>query len=130
MLAWLTVAGMLAEEPGVAGLGERIALRRQQVFSARELNVVLEDVDAAFVALENYFEPKALECDRFDGLSFVMPGDWRFSVRRSKTEPVVRINFEARLSADTMLSEGINVLRVLEPYRGDEVDWLAGFRLQ
>jgi phosphomannomutase len=73
---------------------------------------------------------KASDVDHFDGLSFVMPGDWRFSLRRSKTEPVVRINFEARKTGETLIEEGVKVLGLLEPFRADDVSWLANFRIQ
>ena len=62
-------------------------------------------------------------------LSFEMPGDWRFTLRQSKTERVVRVNFEARKTADTLLEKGLQVFEVLEPFRADENDWLANFRI-
>ncbi|HBN5340562.1 phosphomannomutase CpsG, partial [Enterobacter sp. AD2-3] len=42
------------------------------------------------------------EIDRTDGISMAFP-QWRFNLRSSNTEPVVRLNVESR--ADTALME-------------------------
>ena len=59
-----------------------------------------------------------------------MAGGWRFSVRRSKTEDFIRLNFEARGQADSLMEEGVRVFERLEAFRDDDADWLAGFYLQ
>ncbi|HHS94396.1 MAG TPA: phosphomannomutase, partial [Rhodobacterales bacterium] len=41
--------------------------------------------------------------DEMDGLGFDM-GDWRFNLRSSNTEPVVRLNVEARGDAASVLA--------------------------
>ena len=47
-----------------------------------------------------------------DGLGFEM-GDWRFNLRSSNTEPVVRLNVEARGDAE-LVEQGVKrVKRVL-----------------
>lgn len=128
MFAWLTVLGLIAD--GKPTLGEQIDARKKQVSITPEINVALTDVDRAFAAMLSEFESEALDVDHFDGLSFSMPGDWRFSLRRSKTEPVVRVNFEARHTSDNLLAEGPRVFKSLEPYRGDDRDWLENFVIQ
>jgi len=44
-----------------------------------------------------------------------MPGGWRFSLKRSKTEDLVRLNFETRGAADDLLDQGEEVLSLLRP---------------
>ncbi len=128
MFAWLTVLRLVNEKR--ASLKELIDAQKSEVCCTPEINVSLNDVDAAFAkALEVYGE-QAAHVDHFDGLSFSMPGDWRFSLRRSKTEPVVRLNFEARRKPDTLLEEGLKVFDLLESYRADEKDWLKRFHIQ
>jgi phosphomannomutase len=39
--------------------------------------------------------PEAIACDRTDGLSLEFPV-WRFNLRPSNTEPVLRLNVETR----------------------------------
>jgi len=128
MFAWLTVMTMLSGSGRT--LQEMIAERKRLVCCTPEISISLADVDAGFAALGEAFAGKALDVDEMDGLAFSMPGDWRFSIRRSKTEDLIRLNFEARGQAGTLLEEGIRVLETLEPYRGDDADWLAGFQIQ
>ena len=45
--------------------------------------------------VEAYFLTQALVIDKFDGLSMVFK-DWRFNIRGSNTEPLLRLNIESR----------------------------------
>lgn len=128
MIAWLSVMELLNAQSRL--LSELVEERRQQFCCTPEISIALEDPDAAFEAIMQQMADRALSVERFDGISLSMPGDWRFSLRRSKTEPLVRVNFEARNSADRLLAEGPAVFRILEPYRADEADWLSGFVIQ
>ncbi|HFG0546600.1 TPA: phosphomannomutase CpsG, partial [Salmonella enterica] len=50
---------------------------------------------AAIARVERYFADEALAVDRTDGISMSF-ADWRFNLRSSNTEPVVRLNVESR----------------------------------
>lgn len=127
MFAWLTMLKLLGDSPSVH---EMVQERRKEIRCTPEINLALTDVDQAFARVLEVYGAEAIDIDHFDGLSFVMPGEWRFSLRRSKTEPVVRLNFEARKTGDVLLNEGEKVFSVLEPYRGDDRGWLENFRIQ
>ena len=62
--------------------------------SSGEINFRLSDAAAAVAAVEVEFTSGAT-IDRLDGLSAAFP-DWRFNLRQSNTEPVVRLNVETR----------------------------------
>ena len=128
MFAWLTVLKLLNDRKAM--IHELVADRKRQVCCTPEIDLALRDVDAAFAKILETYGEQALDIDHFDGLSFVMAGEWRFSLRRSKTEPVVRLNFEARKTGDVLMNKGGKVFHVLEPYRADDRDWLADFRIQ
>jgi len=128
MFAWLTVMTILGHSD--RSLQEMIAERRQLVCCTPEISIRLADVDSAFTALRAAYAGNAVAVDEFDGLAFSMAGGWRFSVRRSKTEDFIRLNFEARGQADTLMEEGVRVFERLEAFRDDDADWLAGFHLQ
>jgi len=67
--------------------------------SSGEINSVVSDPRAALVRVETAFgSDAAAELDRLDGLS-VQHRDWWFNVRPSGTEPLLRLNVEARDSA-------------------------------
>ncbi|MCL5521216.1 phosphomannomutase CpsG, partial [Citrobacter cronae] len=67
-----------------------------------EINSTLADPTVAIARVEQHFSREALTVDRTDGISMSFV-DWRFNLRSSNTEPVVRLNVESR--ADTALME-------------------------
>ena len=60
-----------------------------------EINREIGDPDAALADLESHYGASAEAVEHVDGLSMDF-GDWRFNLRKSNTEPVVRLNVEAR----------------------------------
>ncbi|MCX8033466.1 MAG: phosphomannomutase [Thermoleophilia bacterium] len=93
MIPWLLVVDAMSEEgrPLSALVEERVA--RYPV--SGEINLKLADPASALLALRKKYEEEALFIDELDGLS-VEFDRWRFNVRASNTEPVVRLNVETR----------------------------------
>ena len=60
-----------------------------------EINRKLPDPEAALQRVEAFYQAEAIALDRTDGLSLEFP-DWRFNLRPSNTEPVLRLNVETR----------------------------------
>jgi len=60
-----------------------------------EINSRVSDVQGKLHALEERYSKEAEAVDRLDGLTFDY-GDWWFNVRASNTEPLLRVNVEAR----------------------------------
>jgi phosphomannomutase len=60
-----------------------------------EINSTVADANAKLHALEAHFGKGALSVDKLDGLT-VDYGDWWFNVRASNTEPLLRLNVEAK----------------------------------
>ena len=58
--------------------------------------------------IRKYFQDQYLYYDYFDGLSVVFE-DWRFNLRISNTEPLVRLNLETKKNLD-LLNHGIKEL--------------------
>jgi phosphomannomutase len=110
MIPWLIVAQILCE----AGLtlsqlvGERIALYPV----SGELNYRVPDAKATIAAFEARYAPRAIAVDRTDGVSFEF-ADWRFNLRSSNTEPLIRLNVEARGSVSLMQAKTAELLAVL-----------------
>jgi phosphomannomutase len=90
-------------------VGERIA----KFPVSGELNYRVPDASAAIAAVESRYAREARSSDRTDGLSFEF-ADWRFNLRSSNTEPLLRLNVEARGSRDLMRSRTQEILDVLE----------------
>jgi phosphomannomutase len=66
-----------------------------------ELNYRVPDAKATIAAFETRYGPSALVVDRTDGISYEFP-EWRFNLRTSNTEPLIRLNVEARGSEKLM----------------------------
>ncbi|MDD4027069.1 MAG: phosphomannomutase/phosphoglucomutase [Candidatus Shapirobacteria bacterium] len=60
-----------------------------------EINSKVADVSNILTKIENTYSPNTISpIERMDGLTFEM-GDWRFNLRSSNTEPLLRLNLEA-----------------------------------
>ncbi len=93
MIPWLLVAEHMSRtgEP----LSALIGAMRANYPSSGEINFVVPDPAAARDAVEAALMDETCEIDRMDGLSLAF-ADWRLNLRSSSTEPVLRLNLEAR----------------------------------
>jgi phosphomannomutase len=109
-LPWLLVAQLLS----VSGyrLSELVEDRIRRYPASGEINREIADPDAALAAAEARYAPGAKSVEHVDGLS-VDCGDWRFNLRKSNTEPVVRLNVEARGDAALMQARTAELLDLL-----------------
>ncbi|HBK0796795.1 TPA: phosphomannomutase, partial [Escherichia coli] len=62
--------------------------------------------------VEQHFSREALAVDRTDGISMTF-ADWRFNLRSSNTEPVVRLNVESRGDVPLMKEKTKLILELL-----------------
>lgn len=92
MIPWLMITELVSRK---GALRDLVAERRAAFPSSGEINFVLDDVPAAVARVRATFEPEAKGIDEIDGLSLDM-GAWRFNLRASNTEPVLRLNVETR----------------------------------
>ena len=93
MIPWLLVLEQMcrAHQP----LSALVAARMARYPCSGEINRTLPDPDAALARVEARYQAEATACDRTDGLSLEFPA-WRFNLRPSNTEPVLRLNVETR----------------------------------
>jgi len=75
-------------------LAEILRPFRETYFITGELNTPVPDVAAKLEELEERFGPEG-KVSHLDGVS-VDAGDWHMNVRPSNTEPLLRLNLEAR----------------------------------
>jgi len=100
MIPWLLVTQLISDNG--KSLSQLVHERMQAFPCSGEINRTVKDVKAVLAAIEHQYAGAALDIDRTDGLSLVM-GEWRFNVRGSNTEPVLRLNVESR--GDTALMQ-------------------------
>ncbi|NLO28410.1 MAG: phosphomannomutase [Actinobacteria bacterium] len=111
MIPWLQVVEALSEHgrPFSEMVQERIALYPV----SGEINLTLDDPTRALAVIKETYGPGSLKVDDLDGLSIEFP-EWRFNVRMSNTEPVVRVNIETRGDKGLLERKTREVLGTLE----------------
>ncbi|MGE7138658.1 phosphomannomutase [Luteibacter sp. NPDC031894] len=98
MIPWLLVAERLSRT-GVS-LADMLAERMVAYPCSGEINFVVDDAKAAVARVLAYYENDAPALEYVDGTSADF-GAWRFNLRSSNTEPLLRLNVESR--GDTAL---------------------------
>ena len=109
MIPWLLIAELVSrrERP----LADLVADLRAAHPSSGEINFSLADPAAAIDRVHAAYVPDASDVDTRDGLGLSF-ADWRFNLRPSNTEPVLRLNVETRGDAD-LLTRQVAALRAL-----------------
>lgn len=92
-IPWLLVAQLMS----VTGksLGQLVDERIAAFPCSGEINYEVEDVKDTIEKILAHYLPQNPSVDRTDGIS-VEFADWRFSLRGSNTEPLLRLNVESR----------------------------------
>lgn len=111
MIPWLLVLELISKsgQPLSALVGERM----RRFPASGEINRRLADPAAVLARIKARYAPAALAVDRTDGLSIDF-ADWRFNLRCSNTEPVVRLNVESRGDERLMREKTAEILGVME----------------
>ncbi|GGI98668.1 phosphomannomutase [Shewanella hanedai] len=103
MIPWLLVTELLSVKN--MKLSETVKERIEAYPSSGEINSKLVNPAEAIERVRAQYEPDALVVDETDGISLEFSsqaGDWRFNLRSSNTEPVVRLNVESRQNIPLM----------------------------
>ncbi|WP_193569778.1 phosphomannomutase [Luteibacter jiangsuensis] len=98
MIPWLLVA----ERIGKTGtsLADMLAERMAAYPCSGEINFRVDDAPATVARIVEHYKAAAESVENIDGVSMSF-GTWRFNLRSSNTEPLLRLNVEAR--GDTSL---------------------------
>jgi phosphomannomutase len=112
MIPWLLVLQLMCERglPLSALVGERM----RRFPASGEINRHLTTDAAAVIArARRAYERDALSIDLTDGLSMEF-ATWRFNLRGSNTEPLVRLNVESRGSDGLMREKTAEILKLID----------------
>ncbi|MGC2423631.1 MAG: phosphomannomutase [Nitrospirota bacterium] len=111
MIPWLLVLEQMAKKGKT--LSELIKEREKLYPVSGEINRGIADPAAALKKVEEHYAPGAVSIDHTDGVSIEFP-DWRFNLRMSNTEPLVRLNVEAREDRNLMEQKTKELLQFLD----------------
>jgi len=108
MIPWLLVAELMCRSG--KKLSELVGARVDMFPCSGEINRKVEDSPAILKALEEKYADG--EQDKMDGLS-VAYADWRFNVRTSNTEPVMRLNVETKGDKELLAAKTAEILEII-----------------
>lgn len=109
IIPWLLVWEYLSKSN--LSLSNLIAEKRIRFPSSGELNFKVPKAAKLLERVQNYFASSAPSIDELDGLSMSFDS-WRFNIRKSNTEPIVRLNVETR-GDQLLLKEKTSELKLL-----------------
>lgn len=110
MIPWLLVLEIMCREE--KPLSELLRERTACYPVSGEINSTVADARAVIARIEEQYVPGALKVERVDGLS-VEYEQWRFNVRMSNTEPVLRLNVESRCDRRLMEAKTAELLAII-----------------
>ena len=93
MIPWLLVLELVSKTG--KPLSELVKQMVEAYPSPGEINRKVADAKAVIAAVTEKYQDQALVIDTTDGVSMEFP-EWRFNLRMSNTEPVIRLNIESR----------------------------------
>ena len=111
MIPWLLVAELISTTG--KSLSQLVGERQAKYPASGEINRQVADANATLEALRSAYGEQANHVDDIDGYSFEFD-DWRFNIRMSNTEPVVRLNVESRGDVGLMEARTAEVLTILD----------------
>jgi phosphomannomutase len=115
MIPWLIVLQVISETGKSLSqlVGERMRLFPASGEINRKLNPEKGGAKAVLARAEAHYETQAISVDYTDGLSMEFD-KWRFNLRASNTEPLVRLNVETRGDAALMHAKTKELLALMD----------------
>jgi phosphomannomutase len=111
MIPWLLVAELISTS-GMT-LSQLVGERMRKFPASGEINRVVSDAPAAIDAIFKTYSGDAKAIDKTDGISLEFE-NWRFNLRSSNTEPVIRLNVETRADESLMKEKVEEILGILQ----------------
>ncbi|MGY4102364.1 phosphomannomutase/phosphoglucomutase [Nocardia sp. R16R-3T] len=116
---WGADSGMLAALHVLAALGEKdrpiseLMSSYETYAASGEINSTVADAKERTMAVVEAFEDRAKSVDRLDGVTVQLADDAWFNLRASNTEPLLRLNVEARSTeeVDALVTEILGIVR-------------------
>mgnify|MGYP001620104270 CR=1 FL=1 len=115
-IPWLLVAALVSQSG--QSLSALVAAQQQAFPASGEINRKVADVRGVIAAIESRYAPQAVVVDRTDGLSCEFAQGWRFNLRGSNTEPVLRLNVESRANTPLMQAKTEELLALIDGFSG------------
>lgn len=113
MIPWLLIAERIARTGQT--LASLVNARMAAYPCSGEINFVVADGQALIEKILAYYQPLGPQIERIDGVS-VKFVDWRFNLRTSNTEPLLRLNVESCGCPETTASRTHELAGLIQKY--------------
>jgi phosphomannomutase len=110
MIPWLLVTEIMSDRN--LPLSSLVRDRMAKFPASGEINRKVSDAVAVLDRIERRYTAGAVSVEHADGLSVAF-ADWRFNVRASNTEPLLRLNVESRGNTDLMREKTAELLAAM-----------------
>ncbi|MHB8424415.1 MAG: phosphohexomutase domain-containing protein [Gammaproteobacteria bacterium] len=111
MIPWLLLLELLSSAD--VPLSQRVRARQDKFPVSGEINRSVADADAALRRVQERYAGEAERISSVDGISMELT-DWRFNLRRSNTEPLLRLNVESRGDAPLVKRRTQEILALMD----------------
>lgn len=111
MIPWLLLTSLMCETG--RPLSDLVAERRRRYPGSGEINSRVTDAEAVIRQIEQHYASLATHIEHVDGLSMEFDDQWRFNLRSSQTEPILRLNVESRGNETLMREKTDELLRLI-----------------
>ncbi|MBM4273395.1 MAG: phosphomannomutase [Deltaproteobacteria bacterium] len=112
MIPWLLVLEIMCRRGG-RPLSALVRDRMVRYPVSGEINRKVADPQGVLRRVEEFYFPAASTMDRVDGISLEFP-EWRFNLRPSQTEPVLRLNVETRQDWGLLKEKTAEILAMMK----------------
>ena len=115
MIPWLLVTEIMSQtnQP----LSELVFERMQQYPISGEINTKVNQPEDLMEKVKNHYQKQSVSVDDIDGYSFDFDS-WRFNIRMSNTEPLVRLNVETKADEKLLNRKTDEILDLIETLKG------------
>ena len=110
MIPWLLIAELVSRSE--RSLGDWVKDRFAAFPSSTEMNFEVDEAGKAIESVLGAYRADALSINETDGVSLAFD-DWRFNLRRSNTEPLIRLNVEGKGEANALETHVSSIAELL-----------------
>ena len=111
MIPWLLIAALVSESG--RSLADMVEARMQKFPCSGEINFKVADAKRSVARVMEHYAAQAPALDHTDGISADF-GEWRFNLRSSNTEPLLRLNVETRGDAALLRARTDEISQLLK----------------
>lgn len=113
MIPWILIAEMMSEQNKT--LGQLVKERIAAYPCSGEINTKTNKPQKVIDRIKHFYLPQKPKIDSTDGIAMDF-GEWRFNIRASNTEPLLRLNVESKANKELMQEKTQELIAKIAEY--------------